>query len=52
MRTEAIWDKWMQCDEDGFYDGLKPDAPDEVKEAYAKFLADQEAAMKAGPIQK
>jgi hypothetical protein len=41
MRTEQVWDAWMEYDEDEFCNVLRPDAPEEVKEAYAKFLEQQ-----------
>lgn len=41
MREEMIFDNWMKYDEDGFYDGLREDAPQEVKEAYEKYLKEK-----------
>ena len=52
MRTEAIWDKWMEYDEDEFCNVLRSDAPDDVKEAYRKHLAEQEAANEGGYMAK
>lgn len=52
MRTEEIWDKWMEYDKDGFVCGIRHDAPDEVKAAYKKHLAEVEAAMDSGLIPK
>lgn len=52
MRVEEIWDKWVTYDDDGFYSGIREDAPNEVKEAYAKYVSDREAAMKAGKLTK
>ncbi len=40
MRTEAIWDKWVVYDEDGFVCGIRPDAPDDVKKAYEDHVAE------------
>ena len=42
MRIKEIWDDWMEYDEDGFYSGIREDAPDEVKEAYKTYLAEKE----------
>ncbi len=52
MRIEAVWDKWMEYDEDGFCCGIRDDAPDEVKQAYAEYIAEREAAAKNGYIAK
>lgn len=52
MREKQIWDDWMKYDEDGFYSGVRDDAPDELKEAYAKYLSEREAEMKSGRIEK
>lgn len=52
MRTEQEWDKWMLYDEDGFYDGIDPKAPEDVKAAYMKYIAEREAAAKDGPVAK
>lgn len=52
MRIEQVWDKWMLCDEDGFYIGIDPKAPEDVKEAYEKHLAEQEEAKGKGAIAK
>lgn len=52
MRTEAIWDKWMEYDEEEFCAVLRPDAPAEVKAAYEKHLEEQKAAAVGGYIPK
>ena len=52
MRTEAIWDKWMLYDEDGFVCGIRPDAPDDVKAAYAEHLAEIKEATGGGYMPK
>lgn len=52
MRTEAIWDKWMLYDDDGFSCGIRPDAPDEVKEAYKKHISEMEAEAAKGFMPK
>lgn len=52
MREEQSWDKWMQYDDDGFACGIRPDAPDEVKAAYKKHLAEVEAAKDGGYMPK
>lgn len=51
-RVKEIWDDWMTYDDDGFYNGIRPDAPDEVKVAYEKHLAELEAAKVDGRIPK
>lgn len=40
MRTEAIWDKWVVYDEDGFVCGIRSDAPEDVKKAYEEHVAE------------
>lgn len=52
MRVEEIWDKWMTYDDDGFCSGIRPDAPDEVKAAYEKHLAELETAKVDGMMPK
>lgn len=52
MRLKEIWDDWMNYDEDGFYSGIRDDAPDEVKKAYAEYLKKQESEKKSGYIAK
>ncbi len=52
MRTEQIWDKWMLYDDDGFVSGIRDDAPDDVKKAYAEYVAEREAEAKSGFIAK
>lgn len=50
MRLKEIWDDWMEYDEDGFYSGIRADAPAEVKEAYEKHVREEEAEMEKGYI--
>lgn len=52
MRTEQIFDKWLTYDEDGFVNGIDPEAPEEAKKAYESFLAEQEAEKNKGYIAK
>ena len=52
MRSEAIWDQWMEYDEEEYCNVLRPDAPEEVKKAYEKYKAEQEAAAVGGYIPK
>jgi hypothetical protein len=52
MRIEEVWDKWMKYDEDGFVCGIREDAPDEVKAAYKRHLAEMEEARENGLISK
>ena len=51
MREKEIWDDWVKYDDDGFVDGLRPDAPDDVKKAYAKHL-DSQTVDKYGRIER
>lgn len=52
MRMEAVWDNWMEYDEDGFCCGIRDDAPEEVKKAYSEYIAEREAAAEKGYIGK
>ena len=52
MRTENVWDKWMEYDEDEFCYVLRPDAPDEVKEAYEQHCAEMGKAKVNGYLPK
>lgn len=52
MRMEAIWDKWMIYDDDGFCFGIRPDAPEDVKKAYNQHISEQETLKETGMIQK
>ena len=52
MRTEAIWDKWMEYDEEEFCLVLRSYAAEEVKKAYESYCADQEKAKVNGYIVK
>ena len=52
VRTKEIWDDWMFYDDDGFHKGIRSDAPDEVKEAYNKYLSDVKKQSKGGMMPK
>ena len=52
MRMEAVWDKYMKYDDDGFCCGIRDDAPEEVKRAYAEYTKAREAESKNGYITK
>ena len=52
MRTEQIWDKWVTYDDDGFINGIMPEAPDDVKKAYADYIAEREKQAENGCITK
>jgi len=41
-------DKWKIADKDGYPIGIKPDAPDDVREAYEAFRAEYDKAFKEG----
>ena len=51
-RKEEIWDAWVTYGEDGFVNGIRSDAPENVKEAYAKYMAEREQEAKNGFITK
>ena len=40
--------KYLTYDEEGFRNGIREDAPEEMKRAYEEFLKMQEAARKRG----
>lgn len=52
MRTEQIFDKWLTYDEDGFVNGISPEAPEEVKKAYAEYTAERNKPDENGYIIK
>lgn len=52
MRTEAIWDKWMEYDEEEFCLVLRSDAPDEVRQAYEAHCAEKDKAKVGGYMAK
>lgn len=43
MREYAIWDDWVTYDKYGSRAGIRADAPDNVKNAYEEYVAEQEA---------
>ena len=43
-----IFDDWTVTDEDGFVCGVREDAPEEVKRAYKKYMAEQKEEEKLG----
>ena len=52
MRLEAVWDKYTDYDEDGFCCGIRDNAPEEVKKAYAEYIAERESQAKNDYIAK
>lgn len=52
MRIENVWDKWMTYDVDGFVNGIRSDAPEDVKKAYAEYMAELEQQAKSGCVFK
>lgn len=52
MRTEQVWDKWMEYDDEEFCLVLRDDAPADVKEAYERHCAEMEASKVSGCIPK
>lgn len=52
MRTEQVWDKWMEYDEDEFCFILRDDAPEDVKAAYERHREEMEKAKVNGYIVK
>lgn len=51
MRLPEIWDAWAEYDDFGI-SGIREDAPEEVKEAYAKYVAEREKEAQNGLIAK
>ncbi len=41
MRLPEIWDDWVVYDDKGIC-GIREDAPEDVKNAFEKWLSDQE----------
>ena len=52
MRIEKVWDKWMLYDDDGLCCGIRPDAPDDVKQAYNQYVSEQGALKKSDCMPK
>lgn len=52
MRMEMIWDAWLLYDEDGFCCGIRPEAPENVKQAYNQYVSEQKALKESGRIPK
>lgn len=47
-KTKPIWFDWATFDSDGFVNGVKSEAPEEVKKAYDDYLRKKEEDMKNG----
>lgn len=48
IRKPIFWDYATFDDEEGFLNGIQESAPDWAKEAYAKYLQEQEARERLG----
>ena len=48
MREKQIWDDWATYNEDGYVNGVKDNAPDDVKKAYEQYLHEKEELNKRG----
>lgn len=44
MMTAPIWYKYATFDDDGFVDGIRDDAPEDVKRAYEEYIEEQKKA--------
>ena len=52
MEGEPIWFKYATFDDDGLVNGVRDDAPEEAKQAYADYIAERERDMQNGYITK
>lgn len=53
MEIEPIWAEYATFDDDGFIDGIRDDAPQEVKEAFLEYQQKKQREAKADkPILK
>lgn len=43
METEPVWFKYATFDDDGFVNGVREDAPEEIKRAYHEQQRKQES---------
>lgn len=48
MTIEPIWSDYVTYDADGYISGIKEDAPQEAKDAYAEYIAEKEAYIAHG----
>ena len=48
MLEDAIWLDWATHDEDGFVNGIREDAPEEVKQAFQRHLDEEAELRKTG----
>ena len=46
MMEQPIWWEYATYDEDGFVDGIRDDAPEEIKKAYDDYLKTKEKGIK------
>lgn len=53
MDIKPIWFKYATFGEDGFVNGIRDDAPDDIKRAYAEYKQEkQQEAESEMPIMK
>lgn len=48
MMVKPLWWDWITRDENGYRNGIRDDAPEEMKKAYAEFLKEYEKTDKMG----
>lgn len=50
MITEPIWREYATYDEDGYVSGVRDDAPQEAKDAYRKYVEEQNEYVARGEM--
>ena len=50
MEIKPIWYDYATFNEDGFVDGVRDDAPEDVKEAYQEYLKEKERELNSGKL--
>lgn len=48
MELEPVWYEYATFDEDGFVNGISPDAPEEIRKVYEKEQREKEEKIKNG----
>ena len=41
MREKQIWDDWVKYNNAGYINGIRDDAPDDVKKSYEEYMKKQ-----------
>ena len=41
MRERQIWDDWVKYNNAGYINGIRDDAPDDVKKSYEEYMKKQ-----------